>query len=140
VELTSEKKYLYLIQEFEHSYLLLGEHQFFAGYCVLVSKKHYREMTDLPESMNQAFFQEMLKASKAIEKVFQPKKMNMCSLGNVVDHVHWHRHVLAHLGRRGRHAHRALVSKPCTRMFARLTTAWRSSRTSPLGARLTRSQ
>lgn len=90
VELTAQQKYPYLVHEFEHSFLMLGEHQFFSGYCVLVSKKHYREMTDLPGPMNQEFFQEMLKASKAIEQVFQPKKMNMCSLGNVVDHVHWH--------------------------------------------------
>jgi diadenosine tetraphosphate (Ap4A) HIT family hydrolase len=32
----------------------------------------------------------MMTSSKAIEEVFKPKKMNMCSLGNVVDHVHWH--------------------------------------------------
>jgi diadenosine tetraphosphate (Ap4A) HIT family hydrolase len=27
---------------------------------------------------------------RTIEKVFRPKKMNMCSLGNVVPHIHWH--------------------------------------------------
>lgn len=87
---TKNGQYPYLIHEFKHSYLMLGEHQFFDGYSVLVLKAHYREMTDLPEEMRVEFFQEMMSASSAIKKAFSPKKMNMCSLGNIVDHIHWH--------------------------------------------------
>lgn len=90
VENTKNQNYPYLIHEFPHSYLYLGEHQFYRGYCVLVSKEHYREMTDLPENIRDAFFHEMMKAHAAIGEVFKPKKMNMSSLGNVVDHIHWH--------------------------------------------------
>jgi len=90
VKLTQQGGYGYLIKEFKHSYLMLGEHQFFSGYSVLVLKEHYREMTDIPSPMREEFFQEMMISSKAIEEVFKPKKMNMCSLGNVVSHVHWH--------------------------------------------------
>lgn len=87
---TQENQYPYLIHEFENSYLYLGEHQFYRGYSVLVTKEHFREMTDLPEVKREAFFKEMMMAHLVLEKVFRPKKMNMCSLGNVVDHVHWH--------------------------------------------------
>ncbi len=90
VKLTKIGNYPYLIHEFKHSYLMLGEHQFFPGYSVLVLKEHFREMTDLPQPLRDEFFHEMMLASRAIETVFNPKKMNMCSLGNVVDHVHWH--------------------------------------------------
>lgn len=90
VENTAKKNYPFLIHEFPHSYLYLGEHQFYRGYSVLVSKDHYREMTDLPSNIRDAFFHEMMKAHAAIGEVFEPKKMNLCSLGNVVDHVHWH--------------------------------------------------
>jgi diadenosine tetraphosphate (Ap4A) HIT family hydrolase len=90
VALTREGKYPYLIHEFKHSFLYLGEHQFFQGYSVLVSKPHFREMTDLPSEMAGEFFQEMMSAHSAIQKAFAPKKMNLCSLGNVVDHIHWH--------------------------------------------------
>ncbi len=86
----SDNKYPYLIHEFENSFLYLGEHQYYKGYCVLVSKGHYKEMTDVPSAIQSVLFQEMMKAHSIIEKVFQPKKMNMCSLGNVVPHVHWH--------------------------------------------------
>jgi diadenosine tetraphosphate (Ap4A) HIT family hydrolase len=83
-------EYPYLIHEFKNSYLYLGEHQYYAGYCVLVSKNHYREMTDMPEIQRNELFQEMMKSHEVIQKAFNPKKMNMCSLGNVVDHIHWH--------------------------------------------------
>ena len=88
---SSEKnEYPYLIHEFKNSYLYLGEHQYYEGYCVLVSKKHYREMIDLPNEIRDEIFHEMMKSHEVISKVFNPKKMNMCSLGNVVDHIHWH--------------------------------------------------
>jgi diadenosine tetraphosphate (Ap4A) HIT family hydrolase len=90
IKLTAEKKYPYLIKEFKHSFLMLGEHQFFSGYSVLVLKHHYREMTDIPSPMREEFFQEMMDSSRIVSDHFRPKKMNMCSLGNRVDHIHWH--------------------------------------------------
>jgi diadenosine tetraphosphate (Ap4A) HIT family hydrolase len=89
-ERNQNKTYPNLIHEFQNSYLYLGEHQYYQGYCVLVSKVHYREMTDMPEPSRSELFQEMMSAHAAIVKTFNPKKMNMCSLGNVVDHIHWH--------------------------------------------------
>ena len=82
--------YPYLIHEFKNSFLVLGEHQFHAGYSVLILKDHFREMTDLPFSLQIEFFQEMMQASQAIKDAFHPTKMNICSLGNVVEHLHWH--------------------------------------------------
>ncbi len=86
----SHTSYPFLIAEFKHSFLYLGEHQYYRGYCVLVTKEHFKEMTDIPDAARAELFSEMMKAHIAIQKVFNPKKMNMCSLGNVVPHVHWH--------------------------------------------------
>ena len=82
--------YPYLIHEFKYSYFVLGEHQYYPGYSLLVLKDHYREMTDLPTDVQLGVFEEMMKISKVIQKVYSPDKMNMCSLGNVVEHIHWH--------------------------------------------------
>lgn len=90
VENSRKGEYPFLIHEFPHSYLYLGEHQFYQGYCVLVTKKHYREMTDMPEKERNEFFLEMMTVHKLLEKTFNFKKMNMESLGNVVAHIHWH--------------------------------------------------
>ncbi len=90
VQKTTSGAYSYLIHEFKNSYLYLGEHQFYKGYCVLVTKNHYREMTDIPTALQVKLFEEMMIVHSALERCLGPKKMNMCSLGNVVDHVHWH--------------------------------------------------
>lgn len=90
VKNTKDNNYPYLIHEFKHSYLYLGEHQFYKGYCVLVTKEHFREMTDIPKKSRTEFFTEMMITHELIQRQFNPKKMNMCSLGNVVDHIHWH--------------------------------------------------
>lgn len=84
------KDHPFLIHEFKNSLLYLGEHQYYKGYCVLVSKSHYREMTDLPKDLQVEIFLEMMDVHNVIQKVFSPYKMNLCSLGNVVDHIHWH--------------------------------------------------
>jgi diadenosine tetraphosphate (Ap4A) HIT family hydrolase len=47
-------------------------------------------MTDLPLQLRNEFFSEMMTSHEILQKEFNPKKMNMCSLGNVVDHIHWH--------------------------------------------------
>ena len=90
VEATKNQNYPFLVHEFKHSFLYLGEHQYYRGYCVLVTKNHYREMTSIPENIRSEFFQELMKTHELLEKVFTPKKMNLESLGNVVDHMHWH--------------------------------------------------
>lgn len=90
VSLTQSNQYPFLIHEFANSYLMLGEHQFYEGYCVLVAKNHYREITDIPFAESHELYDEMLITSKFISNTFDPEKMNLCSLGNVVDHVHWH--------------------------------------------------
>jgi diadenosine tetraphosphate (Ap4A) HIT family hydrolase len=87
---TQNNQYQYLIKEFRHSYLYLGEHQYYRGYCVLVSKEHHREMADISSPQRELIFQELMESSQIIQAVMKPKKMNLCSLGNVVDHLHWH--------------------------------------------------
>ncbi len=90
MSLAKEKKYPFIIHEFKHSFLQLGEHQYYPGYSILVTKDHYREMTDVPAQMRMELFEEMMTAHQAIQDALNPKKMNMCSLGNVIDHIHWH--------------------------------------------------
>lgn len=90
VQMTRQSQYPFLVHEFAHSYLYLGEHQFYPGYCVLVSKNHHREMADVPSPEREEIFQEMMVTSKLLQRFFKPKKMNLESLGNVVEHLHWH--------------------------------------------------
>ncbi len=80
----------FLVREFEHSILAVGEHQFHRGYCVLLLKRHAREPHELPSRVRAGLFRELAEAARAVEAAFRPWKMNYACLGNVVPHIHWH--------------------------------------------------
>jgi diadenosine tetraphosphate (Ap4A) HIT family hydrolase len=68
---------------------VLGPWQSFTGYCVLVSRDHATELSQLGEK-RAAFLEEMGLLAEAIEACFQPHKLNYELLGNQVPHLHWH--------------------------------------------------
>jgi diadenosine tetraphosphate (Ap4A) HIT family hydrolase len=79
-----------LIAEFPGSWLFLGDHQYYEGYSVLYAKPHARELHLMPEDELSGLMSELMRATRAIQAAFDPWKMNHASLGNMVQHVHWH--------------------------------------------------
>lgn len=84
------KKLDVLLWENEHSIVVAGDHQFFPGYCMVVSKFHVREMHDLPAELRHAIFADVMKVGSAVSAAYRPWKMNYASLGNIDEHLHWH--------------------------------------------------
>jgi diadenosine tetraphosphate (Ap4A) HIT family hydrolase len=80
----------YLIHEFTHSIFVVGDHDFFRGYSLLLYKEHVRDLHELPRSVQLALFDEVMTATDAIVKMFHPFKMNHASYGNAEPHIHWH--------------------------------------------------
>jgi diadenosine tetraphosphate (Ap4A) HIT family hydrolase len=78
-----------VVWNFPHSVALLGPWQFFTGYCVLVSREHASELSQLAQA-RAAFLDEMATLAEAIETRFRPRKLNYELLGNQVPHLHWH--------------------------------------------------
>jgi diadenosine tetraphosphate (Ap4A) HIT family hydrolase len=85
-----EGKHPRFVHEFAHSYLTVGEHQFFEGYCVLLLKDHVRDLHEIPEPTRTELFGELMQATEAIARAYEPWKMNHASYGNAQPHVHWH--------------------------------------------------
>jgi len=79
-----------LVWSFPHSVALLGYWQYYKGYCVLVSRRHATELSQLADDERRAFLDEMCLLARAIETVFRPHKLNYELLGNQVPHLHWH--------------------------------------------------
>lgn len=79
-----------VVHEFPGSWLFLGDHQYFEGYCVLMAKSHYRELHEMPETELSGLMSELMQATRAVQSAFEPWKMNHASLGNQLQHVHWH--------------------------------------------------
>lgn len=80
----------YLIIEFKHSIFVVGDHQFFKGYALVLYKEHMRELHELPATIQTELFQEVMTATKALVAAYQPWKMNHSSYGNAEPHIHWH--------------------------------------------------
>jgi diadenosine tetraphosphate (Ap4A) HIT family hydrolase len=79
-----------IVWRFPHSIAFLGVHQFYHGYCVLVSRTHAVELSRLDEGERRAYLDEMCLLARAIEAGFGPHKLNYELLGNQVPHLHWH--------------------------------------------------
>jgi diadenosine tetraphosphate (Ap4A) HIT family hydrolase len=79
-----------VIWRFPHSVALLGMWQFYQGYCILVSRRHATELTELPIEERRVYFDEMCLLAQAIQTCYRPHKLNYEVLGNQVPHLHWH--------------------------------------------------
>lgn len=90
VALWREGKNPYLITEFKHSIFVVGDHQFFKGYALVLYKEHVRELHELPSAIQTALFEEVMAATRALVAAYQPWKMNHACYGNAEPHIHWH--------------------------------------------------
>lgn len=80
----------FLIKEFRHSIFVVGDHQFFNGYSLILLKTHVRELHQLAPRVQQGLFRELMLATNALVRAFKPWKMNHACYGNLVPHLHWH--------------------------------------------------
>jgi diadenosine tetraphosphate (Ap4A) HIT family hydrolase len=78
------------IAELPRSWLILGDAQFYRGYCLLLAKRHAAEPYLLPRGEAHELLDEMLATGRAISAVVAPLKLNYECLGNQQPHVHWH--------------------------------------------------
>lgn len=79
-----------LVAELPRSWLILGDAQFYRGYCVLLAKRHITEMHLMPRGEAHELLDELLAVGKTLERVIRPLKLNYECLGNQEAHVHWH--------------------------------------------------
>jgi diadenosine tetraphosphate (Ap4A) HIT family hydrolase len=80
----------WLIAALPHSVLLLGDHQVYGGYAVLWSRVHAKELHHLNDEDYAGLMADLKRASRAVERATDCLKLNVVSLGNVVQHAHFH--------------------------------------------------
>ena len=78
------------VAELSSCYVILGDQQFYRGYCVLLAKLHATELYLMPPDAARLLSDEMRLVAEAIAAVVKPWKMNYECLGNSEPHVHWH--------------------------------------------------
>lgn len=60
------------------------------GHCIFIYKHHVCEPYHLSSADQAAFFTDLMRVAQALEKVYQPIKMNLQMLGNTTPHLHCH--------------------------------------------------
>jgi len=78
------------VVELDTAYVVLGDHQYWRGYTLLIHKRCLPELHDLPSFERMRFLEEMSLVAQAVWNVFKPVKLNYEMLGNLVPHMHWH--------------------------------------------------
>lgn len=80
----------YVVAELPSGYVVIGDHQFFRGYTLLLSRWHQRELHELDWARRTSFLQDMALTAEAVCRAFSPRKLNYELLGNADEHMHWH--------------------------------------------------
>jgi diadenosine tetraphosphate (Ap4A) HIT family hydrolase len=80
----------YFVAELESGYVVMGDHQLFRGYALLLCKEHKTGLHQLGAESKRAFLEEMSILAEAVFKAFRPRKLNYELLGNSIEHMHWH--------------------------------------------------
>ena len=78
------------VAELPRSWLILGDAQFYRGYCVLLAKRHVTEFYAMPRGEAHELLDEILAVGRSLAEVLKPLKLNYECLGNLEPHVHWH--------------------------------------------------
>lgn len=68
----------------------LHEDQFFAGWTVLVLKRHATELFHLGRDERAGVIEEVATVARALTEAVAAVKINYALLGNQLPHVHWH--------------------------------------------------
>lgn len=83
-------QYGFTVARLNMSVLRLSSNQYARGYCVLLCKRHVREPYELSAQECSLYFEDMMQVGLALERVYQPIKMNFQILGNALPHLHCH--------------------------------------------------
>jgi len=60
----------------------------YPGFLRVIANRHVKEMTDLAE--RERLMRVVFACESALRQLYNPDKVNLASLGNVVPHLHWH--------------------------------------------------
>lgn len=72
------------------SRLFLFKEQTYYGRCLVAYKGHIHDLNMLSEAERNAFMADVVRATTAIQKVFNPQKINYGAYSDKLSHLHFH--------------------------------------------------
>jgi diadenosine tetraphosphate (Ap4A) HIT family hydrolase len=62
----------------------------YPGFCRVIWQAHVKEMTMLAPAQRGILMEAVWRVEAALLEAMQPAKVNLASLGNMTQHLHWH--------------------------------------------------
>lgn len=90
IEMIQNETNPYFVAELETGFVVIGDHQYFRGYTLFLSKQHKTELHFLESEVKKTFLHEMSIVAEAVYNAFNAEKLNYELLGNGDSHLHWH--------------------------------------------------
>ena len=78
------------ICDLQVSTLILFKEQSKPGRCIVAYKDHVREIVDISDEDRNAFMEDVCKVANAIQKAYNPDRINYGAYGDVLGHLHIH--------------------------------------------------
>jgi diadenosine tetraphosphate (Ap4A) HIT family hydrolase len=78
------------ISQLRVSTLYLFREQTYRGRCIVALNEHETEFFHLSQDKQDAYMRDVAQVAAAIEKAFQPDKINYGAFGDTMPHVHFH--------------------------------------------------
>src|SRR4051812_13874265 len=78
------------IAELSESCVVLGDEQFYRGWCILLLKDHHEHLAALPVERQRNLWNDVALVAQTITRELKPVRINYECLGNQLHHIHWH--------------------------------------------------
>jgi diadenosine tetraphosphate (Ap4A) HIT family hydrolase len=85
----SKKNLKNLILENRHAKAVVSDY-FREGHCTVILKKHKKSISEINTNEYNSIFELIVKVSKALEKKYNCEKTYLLSVGDQVEHLHFH--------------------------------------------------
>lgn len=72
------------------SRVFLFKEQTYRGRCLVAHKDHVHDLCDLSDSERAAFMTDVVTVSRAMQKAFNPDKVNYGAYSDTLSHLHFH--------------------------------------------------
>ena len=83
-------KFGIFITELDVSSLILFKEQSKPGRVIVAYRDHISELVDISDDERDRYFADVARASRALHKAFNPKKVNYGAYGDTGCHLHFH--------------------------------------------------
>ena len=78
------------ITQLSVSRVFLFKEQTYRGRCLVAYKDHVNDLNELSDEERNAFMADVVRVTRAMQKAFQPEKINYGAYSDKLSHLHFH--------------------------------------------------